>query len=345
MNLQQGLAFGLIAATVACFIWGRFRYDVIAVTALLAGVLLGVVPVTSAFDGFRNDITVIIACALVVSAAFARSGVAEAALRPLIPHLKTERTQVPVLAAAVAILSMATKNVGALAILMPIATQVARRTGSSPSRLLMPMAFGALLGGLVTLVGTSPNIIVSQVRVEVTGKPFGMYDYAPVGLGLTAIGLVFLAFAYRMLPASRAPAVSLDAALGTSPYLTEVEVPEGWSSEHRRVADLHALAQGEVTVMALLRDGRRKASPHPNTRVMPGDTLLLEGDHEALDTLIQRARFRLTRADRPVAMEEPTEEVRVIEAVVGGDSLLIGHSAKAADLHRAHGITLLAVSR
>jgi len=345
MTLQQGLAFGLIAATVACFIWGRFRYDVIAVTSLLAAVLLGLVPVKSAFDGFRNDITVIIACALVVSAAFARSGIVEAALRPLIPHLKTERTQVPVLVAAVAVLSMATKNVGALAILMPIAAQVARRTGTSASRLLMPMAFGALLGGLVTLVGTSPNIIVSQVRAEITGKPFGMYDYAPVGLGLTALGLVFLAFAYRLLPASRAPAVSLDAALGASPYLTEVEVPEDWSSEHRRVADLHALAHGEVVVMGLVRGGKRKASPHPNTKIMPGDTLLLEGDHEALDTLIQRARFRLTRSDRPVAMEEPTEEVRVIEAVVGGDSPLIGHSAQAADLHRAHGINLLAVSR
>jgi di/tricarboxylate transporter len=345
MTLQQVLAFGLIAATVACFVWGRFRYDVIAVTSLLAGVLLGVVPVKSAFDGFRNDITVIIACALVVSAAFARSGIVEAALRPLIPHLKTERTQVPALVAAVTLLSMATKNVGALAILMPIAVQVARRTRSSPSRLLMPMAFGALLGGLVTLVGTSPNIIVSQVRAEITGRPFGMYDYAPVGLGLTLVGLIFLAFAYRILPASRAPMVSLDAALGSSPYLTEVEAPEDWSSEHGRVSNLQRLAQGEVTVMALLRGGRRKTSPHPNTKILPGDTLLLEGDHEALDALIQRAKLKLTRSDRPVAMEEPTDEVRVIETVVGGDSPLIGQSAKAADLHGTHGINLLAVSR
>ena len=228
MTLDQGLAFGLVALTIGAFIWGRFRYDVIAICALLAGVATGVVPAKSAFDGFSNDITVIIAAALVVSAAFAKSGIVEAALRPLIPRLKTERSQVPVLTAAVTILSTATKNVGALAILMPVALQLSRRTGSSPSRLLMPMAFGAMLGGIVTLVGTAPNIIVSQVREELLGKPFGMYDYAPVGLALAAIGFVFLAFAYRILPKDRAPAVNLEEALAANAYLTEVEAPGDW---------------------------------------------------------------------------------------------------------------------
>ena len=131
MTLQQGLAFGLIGLTIAAFIWGRFRYDVIALCALLAGVAIGVVPAKSAFDGLSNDITIIIGAALIVSAAFAKSGIVEAALRPLIPYLKTERSQVPVLTAAVTLLSTATKNVGALAILMPVALQLSRRTGSS----------------------------------------------------------------------------------------------------------------------------------------------------------------------------------------------------------------------
>lgn len=114
-------------------------------------------------------------------------------MRPLLPLLKTEGSQVPVLTGVVTLLSMATKNVGALAIMMPVALQVARRTGSAPSRLLMPMAFGAMAGGMVTLVGTAPNIIVAQVRQEVVGQPFSMYDFAPVGLGLTAVALAFLA--------------------------------------------------------------------------------------------------------------------------------------------------------
>ncbi len=345
MTLDQGLAFGLVALTIGAFIWGRFRYDVIAICALLAGVATGVVPAKSAFDGFSNDITVIIAAALVVSAAFAKSGIVEAALRPLIPRLKTERSQVPVLTAAVTILSTATKNVGALAILMPVALQLSRRTGSSPSRLLMPMAFGAMLGGIVTLVGTAPNIIVSQVREELLGKPFGMYDYAPVGLALAAIGFVFLAFAYRILPKDRAPAVNLEEALAANAYLTEVEAPGDWPLAGLRIGALHDLAGGEARVMMLLSGRRRRPRPHPNTKVHPGDVLLLQGEPQALDELINRGKLRLTRSDRPVAMEEPTDEVRVVEAVVGGESELIGRSAQQSDLYGRHGVNLLAVSR
>src|SRR4051794_22170990 len=263
MTLQQALAFGLVVVTIGCFIWGRFRYDLISLVALIAAVALGLVKPAHAFDGFSNDVVVIIACALVVSAGFARSGIIEALLRPITPRLTSAATQVPVFVAATALLSMATKNVGALAILMPIALQTARRTEVSPACLLMPMSFASLLGGLVTLVGTSPNIIVSQVRAELFGKPFGMYDFAPVGLGLTALGVVFLAFAYRLLPSGRAPAETMDAALAGAAYVTEVEAPEGWSSNKPRIADLRALAEGEVNVAALLRAGKRRASPHP----------------------------------------------------------------------------------
>lgn len=345
MTFQQGLAFGLIGLTIACFIWGRWRYDVVALTALLLGVAIGVVPAEDAFSGFANDVTVIIACALVVSAAFARSGIVESILRPVLPYLTSARTQVPLFVGAVTVLSMVTKNVGALAIMMPIALQVAKRTGTAPSCLLMPMAFGSLIGGTVTLVGTSPNILVSEVREQILGKPFQMYDYAPVGLGVTALGLVFLSFAYRLLPVSRPPAETLDAALDAAPYFTEVEIPEDWSLDKRTVRHLHALGQGEVTVMALLRGGKRRSAPHPNSRLQPGDVLLLEGEQQALDSLIQRAKLKLTRSDRPVAMEEPTEEVRVVEAVISPDSLLVGRSARQEDLYGQHGVNLLAVSR
>jgi di/tricarboxylate transporter len=345
MTFDQGLAFGLVAFTIAAFIWGRFRYDVIAVCALLAGVAIGVVPAKQAFSGFSNDVTVIIAAALVVSAAFAKSGIVEALLRPLIPRLKTERSQVPVLTATVTLLSTATKNVGALAILMPVALQISRRTGASPSRLLMPMAFGAMMGGMVTLVGTAPNIIVSQVREETLGTPFTMYDYTPVGLALAALGFLFLTFGYRILPKDRAPAVNIEEALAANAYLTEVEAPEDWQIEKTRIADLHALAQGEARVMVLMRKGKKRSRPHPNVKVLPGDVLLIEGEPQALDELINRGKLRLTRSDRPVAMEEPTDEVRVVEAVVGTESNLVGATAQQLDLYGQHGVNLLAVSR
>lgn len=346
MTLQQGLAFGLMGLTIAAFIWGRFRYDLIAVCALLAGVVIGVIPASAAFDGFSNDVVVIIACALVVSAAFARSGVVELALRRIMPHLKTERSQAPVLTTAVTVLSMVTKNVGALAIMMPVALQVARRTGTSPSRLLMPMAFGAMAGGMVTLVGTAPNIIVAEVRQEILGQPFSMFDYAPVGLALTGLALVFLAFGYRLLPKDRKGSVTLGAALSANAYLTEASVPDDWALGRLTLHQLTTQYGGEeVRIMALIRDGRRRPKPRGNIVVTPGDVLLLEGDHEALQDFIGRAKLKLVREDRPIARDAPSDDIAVIEAVIGRNSPLVDQSVKDSDLYGQHGVNLLGVSR
>ena len=229
MTQQQALSFALVGVTVILFVWGRWRYDLIALGALAAGLVLGVIPLKSAFAGLSNDIVIIIASALVLSSAVARSGIIDSLMAPLMPKLKTERSQVPVLAGSVAVLSMVTKNVGALALMMPSALQISRRTGVSPGRLLMPMSFASLIGGLAVLVGTSPNIIVSGVREEALGHPFRMFDFMPVGGILTVLVLIYLTFAYRILPSSRRAAVNLDAALAATPNVTEVEAPQGWS--------------------------------------------------------------------------------------------------------------------
>jgi di/tricarboxylate transporter len=345
VTLQQGLSFGLIGATVLCFIWGRWRYDLVALGALAVGVVFGLIPIKSAFDGFSNDIVVIIASALVLSAAISRSGLVDTLMAPLLPHLKDERTQVPVLSTATTLLSMVTKNVGALALMMPSALRIARNTGVSPGRLLMPMSFGSLVGGLAVLVGTSPNIIVSEVRQEALGKPFAMFDFMPVGGTLAVLAILYLSFAYRLLPKGRAAAIDIDAALAANAYVTEVEIPEGWTFEQSRVADLRKAAGQAVAVVALLRGRRRIASPHPNRKLLPGDVLLLEGQQQELNELIVKARLKLTDADRPVVMEEPTDEVRVVEAVIGAESDLIGQTAKSLTLNHAYGVNLLGVSR
>lgn len=345
MTFQQGLAFGLVGLTIGAFIWGRFRYDLVAVVALVAGLAIGIIPAEAAFDGFKNDVTVIIACALIVSAAFARSGVIELAMRRVMPLLKTERSQVPVLTGAVTLLSMATKNVGALAIMMPVALQVARQTKSSPSRLLMPMAFGAMAGGMVTLVGTAPNIIVAEVRQSIVGEPFAMFDYAPVGLALTLIALAFLAFGYRLLPRDRQGATSMSAALAANAYATEVRAPEGWAPGSMTVSALAALGDGEVKIMALIRSGKRRLNPRGNVVVKSGDALLIEGEQQALEGFVSRAQMNLIRDDRPVPIATASEEIAIVEAVIGRNSPLQGQSVRSSDLYGQHGINLLGVSR
>ncbi|PVM91520.1 SLC13 family permease [Caulobacter endophyticus] len=345
MTLQQGLSFGLVGATVLCFIWGRWRYDLIAVGALAVGVVSGLIPLKSAFEGFSNDIVIIIASALVLSAAVSRSGIVDTLMAPLLPRLKTARSQAPVLAAITAVLSMATKNVGALALMMPSALRLARNTGVPASRILMPMSFGSLVGGLAVLVGTSPNIIVSEVRQEALGKPFAMFDFMPVGAALTVMAIGYLAFAYRLLPAGRQAAVDIDAALAANAYVTEVEIPEGWTFEQDRVGDLRRAAEDAVAVVAILRGRERVASPHVNRKIRPGDVLLLEGQQQALNELIVKAHLRLSDAKRPVVMDEPTDEVRVVEAVIGAESDLIGKTAKGLALNETYGVNLLGVSR
>lgn len=342
VTLQQGLAFGLVGLTIAGFIWGRLRYDLVALAALVVGLAVGVIPAEAAFDGFRNDVTVIIAAALVVSAAFARSGIVELALKRVLPLLKTERSQAPVLTVAVTLLSMVTKNVGALAIMMPVAMQLTRRTGTSPSRILMPMAFGAMAGGMVTLVGTSPNIIVAETRAELMGEPFGMYDFAPVGLALTALALVFLAFGYRLLPKHRQGAVTLAEALSGQGYGTEVRAPDDW--EPQTVKALRERGT-EVRILALIRAGRRIPRPRGNQKVRAGDSILLEGGPEALESFVAASRLRLVRDDRPVMREQPTDEVQVVEAVIGANSPLAGQTARQVDLYGQYGVNLLGVSR
>ena len=179
MSTDQILAFTVIGVMMAVFIWDRFRYDIVACCALVAAVAVGIVPIEEAFSGFSDDIVIIVGSALVVSAAVARSGIVDIAIKKCFPNLSSVRAQLALLMIVVAVMSAFIKNIGALAIMMPVAFQFSRRSGVSPSKYLMPMAFSALLGGLMTQIGTSPNIVVSQLRADLTGTPFTMFDFTP----------------------------------------------------------------------------------------------------------------------------------------------------------------------
>ena len=345
MTFQQGLSFAVLAGTMALFIWGRWRYDVVAVVGLLAGVLVGVVPGERAFAGFSNDIVIIVGSALVVSAAVARSGVVERAVQAISPHVTQFRSQLIVLIAAVALMSAFVKNIGALAIMMPIAFQMARKSGTSISCYLMPMAFASLLGGLMTLVGTSPNVIVSGIREELTGQPFSMFDYTPVGAALALAGVAFLAVGYRLLPTGQKPAVAMGEALDVQAYVTEARVAEGSAAVGKTIASLGGKAGDEVTVASLLRDGRRDLDAHGNTKLREGDIVMLEGAPDALERVIAAEGLELEGQHRPFGDSGSGEEVGVVEAVIGTDSILIGEAAGRLELHRRYDINLLAVSR
>ncbi len=343
MTLPQILSVAVLIGMMGMFLWGRLRYDMVAVLALLAAVAAGLVKPDDAFSGFSDDIVIIVGSALVLSGAVQRSGVIEQLMRLLQKRVTRVRSQLLLLSASVGLGSALVKNIGALAMLMPAAFQMAKKSNSSPSVFLMPMAFASLLGGLITLIGTSPNIIVSRVREEMTGQPFGMFDYAPVGLGLTVVGLIFLRFGYRLLPMDRRAAPTMGEALDIHDYATEAKIVEQSAAVGERVADFIERHEQEVAITMLLRDGVR-ATPLPDTVLHEGDILILGGAPDSLERVIARDKLDFVGTSEAPDSGEG-DEIGVIEAVVSAGSPLVGYTAGSLMLRQRYGINLIAVSR
>ncbi|MET3856261.1 di/tricarboxylate transporter [Rhizobium sp. OAE497] len=246
MTTPQILAFGVIGLMMAVFIWDRFRYDLVACCALVLAVCVGIVPFEKAFSGFSDDIVIIVGSALVVSAGVARSGIVDSAIKRFFPNLNSLHTQLALLLIVVAVLSAFIKNIGALAIMIPVAFQFSRKTGKSPSLYLMPMSFAALLGGLMTQIGTSPNIVVSRLREEITGKSFTMFDFTPVGATLALVGIIFLIFFHWLVPERQNENPSLEEALDLKNYFSEATVVEGSGFDGKMLNEILKLGDGEV---------------------------------------------------------------------------------------------------
>jgi len=344
MTRDQLLAFAVIAGMMVMFVWGRIRYDLVAGLALLVAVLVGVVPFDQAFSGFSNDIIVVVGAALLVSAAVTRSRLTESLLQKLGPHISSVRVQLVLLVTAVTVLSAFVKNIGALAMMLPVAFQMAKRSNVSPSMFLMPMSFGSLLGGLMTLIGTSPNIIVSELRQELAGRPFSMFDFTPVGLGLSLIGILFLAFAYKLLPQDRKGESSLAEGIDIQDYVTEGRVgpKSGFAGETLRA--LRKKLSNAVSVNAVVREGEKKVASQ-DTVLQEDDRVILEGEPAALDEAVKTIGLELEGDDRETKAAKPDEEIGTLEAVIGPGSLLIGNTAARLALHERFNVNMIAVSR
>ncbi len=343
MTTQQILAFTLIAVMMAVFIWDRFRYDVVACCALVLAVALGVVPVDKAFSGFSDDIVIIVGSALVVSAGVARSGIVDMAVKKFFPNLNTLHTQLALLMIAVALLSAFIKNIGALAIMMPVAFQFSKKSGASPSKYLMPMAFAALLGGLMTQIGTSPNIVVSRLRQELTGSSFTMFDFTPMGALLTVVGITFLLFFHWLVPSRTKQNNSIEEAIEIKNYTSEVSVTAQSAVLGKPISDLLKLGDGEVIATAVLR-GTARMSPFPDLQLREGDAVLLEGPSNELDRIVSSGRLKLS--GKPLSGKgQARPDVISVEAVISQESTLRGLSAKELALSYTRGVNLLAISR
>lgn len=340
----QVIVYGVLLLALALFVWGKWRYDVIALLALLTLTITGVVPGASAFAGFGHPAVVTVAAVLAVSRGLENSGLVDLLTRWMsrVGHHPT--MQLAALTALVTVCSAFMNNVGALALLMPVAIRMARRSGHAPSLLLMPLAFGSLLGGMTTLIGTPPNIIIANYRAETGAGPFSMFDFSPVGMGLAFVGVGFIVLVgWRLIPHRQNPA-SAQELFQVGEYLSEVQVPEGSKLIGKTVHHLETSTESEVTVLGIIRNDRRLLGPSTFEILRADDTLIVAADPEDLQKMLEASGMKLV-AERPKFELLGSEEIRLVEAIVTPASSMPGKTVVKLGLRWRHGINLVAVAR
>jgi di/tricarboxylate transporter len=344
MTQEQTIIFALFGAVFALLLWGRFRYDIVAFSALMVAVLLGVVEGKDAFAGFGHPATLVVALVLVVSAGLVRSGAVFLITRTLVDSARALGGHIALMGAIGGILSAFMNNVAALALLMPVDIQTARKAGRAPGLSLMPLSFATILGGMVTLIGTPPNIIIAAIREEELGAPFKMFDFAPVG-GVAAIaGLAFVALVgWRLIPAR-------DTNAGGGPdisqYIAELTVPEGSKQIGKRLSELDEDAEkADVAILGLIREGKRRYGRARSTVVKAGDTLVLEAGPDALDEFRAALSLALSDSKREERLTADGEGVDVIEVVVTETARITGKTAQALGLAWRQRTVLMGISR
>ena len=345
LTFQQMAAFGIVIAMLALFMWDRWRYDMVAMIVLLSALALGVVQPANAFHGFSNPVIVIIASVLVVSKAISSSGLLDGLMRRALRSVTSPSMQIGILTACVALLSAFVKNVGTLAIFMPIAVQVARRSNQSPSIYLMPLAFGSLIGGTITQIGTSPNLLISTVRQNLGLPGYSLFDYAWVGLPLTLIAIVYLAVGWRLLPRDRKAASSASDHFEIEKYTTEMRISDASPLANKRVMDVENFGDSDVLVRAVTRGSEHYYIPHRNWLLRPGDVLTVQADSTSIKTLSGEGKLELIGVEELERDEDGHDELQTVEAIVTAESPLVGYTAQSLNLRYHHDVNLLAVSR
>ena len=345
MTLEQGIAFAVLGAALVLFVWGRWRYDVVAVAALLAVTLTGLVPASEAFNGFAHPAVITVVAVLIISRGLLNAGLVDVVVKAISPLRGRENLQLAAQCLIIAVLSAFMNNVGALALMLPVALRGAYRDGYPPGKTLMPLAFASLLGGLTTLIGTPPNIIIATFRAEQMGEPFGMFDFAPVGVAVAAAGLVYLVLlGWRLIPLHRNKAPS-GPAFVIDNYISEASIPEDAKAVGITIAELESLVEEDVFVVGLNRNETPRLVPAARLRLRAGDVLVLRGDTEALKALIDAGGLDLV-GDRDFDREDlRSDDVDLYEAVISPSSLLVGRTLKDLRMRTVYGVNLLAVAR
>ena len=345
MTLEQGIVYAIILLTLALPMWERWRYDLVALLGLVLLAVLGIIPASEAFAGYGHPAVITVAAVLVVSRGLQNAGVVDVLARWIGSVGENLSLQLAALCGLVALASAFMNNVGALAVFMPVAIRMAHKSGRSPALYLMPLAFSAHFGGMMTLIGTPPNIIMSSFREQYGGAPFRMFDFAPLGLGITFFSVAFIALVgWRLIPQRRAGATTR-ALFEIENYLTEVRIPPGTPLDGRPVRELRIITEADVLIVRIKRGEQRLPAPSSFEVLHAEDILMVRADADSLSAFISDAGLELAES-KPLREEAlQSGAVTLIEVIVTAESPLVRRTARNLNLRWRYGVNLLAVSR
>ena len=347
MTSDQIIVFAIMAALFALLVWGRWRYDLVAFAALLVAVVVGVVPGEQAFSGFGHPAVVIIALVLIISRGLSNAGVVDVVVRHFVDAGRSVTAHISIMAGVAAALSAVMNNVGALALLMPVDLQAAAKAKRSPALTLMPLSFATILGGLVTLIGTPPNIIIAAYRQDALGAPFAMFDFAPVGLACAVAGVLFISLiGWRLIPQDRAKQDTPQELFELEGYIAEARVPEDAKIIGQKVRSLHPEAdEKEVAILGLVRAGRRLPGFARREVIRQGDILVFEARPDAIDKFIASTGLEHVGAGQIFSDKQGSGDLGLMEVVVPAGARIDGRSARELNLLQRQSVLLLGVSR
>jgi di/tricarboxylate transporter len=341
---DQIILFALLLAVFVLLIWGRWRYDIVAFVALLAALLTGIVPTELAFSGFGHPATVIIALVLIVSRGLSNSGAIELLARFLIDGSRKLWAHIAMMSSLAAVLSAIMNNVAALALLMPVDIQAAAKAKRSPALSLMPLSFASILGGMITLIGTPPNIIIAEFRNDALGASYRMFDFAPVGLACAAVGIAYVTLiGWRLLPQGRQESDAGAELFDLAEYVAELKVTDESDIIGKQVGELDEAAEkADVEIIGLIRNGQRQPGIARRMQIEAGDSLVVEANPEAIDTVLGSMGLEYVGSGVATLQDD---DLSLSELVVPASSKLAGRSTASLRLLYRYGIALVGVSR
>ncbi|MCI4665124.1 MAG: SLC13 family permease [Neomegalonema sp.] len=356
MTTEQWMAIAILVGALGLFAFSRVRHDVVALIVLGAVAVMGLAPAETIFAGFGHPAVITVAAVLILSAMLSRAGVVEIVADTMKPYTSNELVHILLLCGTVALLSAFINNVGALALMMPVALATAAENKRNPAILLMPLAFAAILGGMTTQIGTPPNIIIAQLRADAGLGAFGLFDFTPVGLATAVAGVAFVALiGWRLLPAERRAADPQQALFDLGGYVAELRVPEGSVAAGKALRELPLLTGEGASVLSISQGGGEgPGRPAMGFSVLlAGDVVLFRGGAEAIAEavaeygleVVDEGRERALSIDEQVDWRRKGESAGLIEAVVSPRSPWIGWSARLLDRRYPGLARLMALAR